>query len=83
MSPTGPPPILNRLCDACRSNTMPANETGLPGISLPAGLDADGLPIGIQLYGNFCREDLLLKVAAQIERARPEWFGAVPPVHVS
>ena len=31
----------------------------------------------------FCREDLLLKLAAQIERARPEWFGAVPPVHVS
>jgi hypothetical protein len=27
------------------------------------------LPIGIQLYGNFCREDLLLKLAAQIERA--------------
>jgi amidase len=50
---------------------------------VPAGLDVDGLPIGIQLYGNFCREDLLLKLAAQIERARPEWFGAVPPVHVS
>jgi amidase len=75
-------PWLSRLCDACRY-TMPANETGLPGISLPAGLDADGLPIGIQLYGNFCREDLLLKLAAQIERAHPEWFGAVPPVHVS
>jgi len=25
----------------------------------------------------------LLKLAAQIERARPEWFGAIPPVHVS
>ena len=73
---------LERLCDACRY-TMPANETGLPGISVPAGLDVDGLPIGIQLYGNFCREGLLLKLAAQIERARPEWFGAVPPVHVS
>jgi len=71
-------PWLDRLCDACRY-TMPANETGLPGISVPAGLDSDGLPIGIQLYGNFCREDLLLKLAAQIERAQ---FGAVPPVHV-
>ena len=75
-------PWLERLCDACRY-TMPANEIGLPGISLPAGLDADGLPIGIQLYGNFCREDLLLKLAAQIERAHPEWFGVVPPMHVS
>ena len=74
-------PWLNRLCDACRY-TMPANETGLPGISVPAGLDADGLPIGIQLYGNFCREDVLLKLAAQIERSHPEWFGAAPPVHV-
>ena len=75
-------PWLNRLCDACRY-TMPANETGLPGISVPAGLDRDGLPIGVQLYGNFCREDLLLQVTAQIERARPEWFGARPPVHVA
>jgi amidase len=75
-------PWLDRLCDACRY-TMPANETGLPGISVPAGLDGHGLPIGIQLYGNFCREDLLLQLAAQIERAHPEWFGAVPPVHIS
>lgn len=48
----GPYSLLrDRLCDACRY-TMPANETGLPGISVPAGLDADGLPIGIQFYGN-------------------------------
>ena len=75
-------PWLDRLCDACRY-TMPANETGLPGISLPAGLDRDGLPIGVQFYGNFCREDLLLQIATQIERARPEWFGAVPGTHVA
>jgi amidase len=73
---------VDRLCDA-RRYTMPANETGLPGLSLPVGLDDDGLPIGIQLYGDFCREDLLLQLSAQIERARPEWFGAVPPVHVT
>jgi amidase len=75
-------PWLDRLCDACRY-TMPANETGLPAISVPAGLDNDGLPIGVQFYGNFCCEDLLLQLAAQIERARPGWFGAVPPVHVT
>jgi amidase len=74
-------PWLERLCDACRY-TMPANETGLPGISLPAGLDRDGLPIAVQFYGNFCREDLLLQIAAQIERARPEWFAAVSRLHV-
>jgi len=74
-------PWLDRLCDACRC-TMPANETGLPGLSLTAGVDRGGLPIGVQFYGNFCREDLLLQIAAQIERARPEWLGAVPGVHV-
>ncbi|MGH7212831.1 MAG: amidase family protein, partial [Acetobacteraceae bacterium] len=62
---------------------MPANETGLPAISLPAGRDADGLPIGVQLYGDFGREDVLLGLAAQLERARRDWFGAAPPVHVA
>ena len=75
-------PWAERLADACRY-TMPANETGLPAISVPAGLDGDGLPIGVQLYGNFACEDLLLQLAAQIERVRPEWFGAVPPIHVT
>jgi amidase len=75
-------PWVARLCDACRY-TMPGNETGLPGISVPAGLDRDGLPIGAQLYASFAREDLLLQVAAQLERARPGWFGQAPPVHVT
>jgi amidase len=73
---------MGRLLDACRY-TMPGNETGLPAISLPAGLDTDRLPIGMQFYANFRAEALLLQLAAQIERARPEWFGAIPPVHVT
>jgi len=36
----------------------------------------------VQFYGNFCREDLLLQIAAQIERARPKWFSAIPRLHV-
>src|SRR5437764_112223 len=63
---------LGRLCSAWRYR-MRANETGLPAISVAAGLGSDGRPLGVQLYGNFCREDLLLQMAAQIERARPEW----------
>ena len=78
----GGPLGLKRLVDACRY-TMPGNETGLPGLSVPAGLDRDGLPIGAMLYANFAREDVLLQAAAQLERARPAWFGQVPPVHVT
>jgi amidase len=72
---------LDRVADACRY-TMPGNEAGLPGISLPAGLDADGLPVGAMLYGDFGREDLLLNLAAQLESAEPQWFSQVPPINV-
>jgi amidase len=75
-------PWVERLADAARY-TMPANETGLPAISLPAGVDGKGLPIGVQVYGDFGREDVLLRLAAQMERARPDWFGARPGVHVA
>jgi amidase len=75
-------PWLDRLADACRY-TMPGNESGLPGISVPAGLDSDGLPIGAMFYGNFSREDLLLQVARQMERAKPEWFDQTAPVNVA
>jgi amidase len=73
---------INRLVDAARY-TIPANETGLPAISVPAGLDSDGLPIGVQFYGNFTGEDVLLRLAVQLEQARPEWFGVRPEVHVT
>ena len=63
-----------RLVDAARY-TMPGNETGLPAISLPAGLDSAGLPLAAQFYAGWGREDLLLSLAAQLERAKPEWFG--------
>jgi len=58
------------------------NATGQPAISLPLHHSAAGLPIGMQLVGGFGSEGLLLRVAAQLEQAKP-WAGRTPPIHVS
>jgi aspartyl-tRNA(Asn)/glutamyl-tRNA(Gln) amidotransferase subunit A len=47
--------------------TVPANHAGVPGISLPAGFDARGLPIGIQLLGADFSEGSLLNLAHAFE----------------
>jgi amidase len=47
------------------------NTTGQPAISLPLHQTVDGLPVGVQLVAADRREDLLLQVSAQIERAQP------------
>lgn len=54
------------------------NVTGLPAISLPLGHDeASDLPIGIQFGAGFGREDLLLQLSAQLEKAYP-WIDRMP-----
>jgi Asp-tRNA(Asn)/Glu-tRNA(Gln) amidotransferase A subunit family amidase len=53
-----------------------ANATGDPAISLPLAW-ADGLPVGVMLHAPLGREDRLLQVARQCERARP-WFDRRP-----
>jgi amidase len=47
------------------------NVTGQPAISLPLHRNADGLPIGVQLVAATGREDLLIRIASQLEQARP------------
>jgi amidase len=59
--------------------TAQFNVSGQPGINLPLHWNADGLPIGVQLVAGFGREDLLIRVAAQIEAAQP-WIDRRPPV---
>jgi amidase len=56
------------------------NVTGQPAISLPLYWNAAGLPIGTQLVAALGGEDLLIRVAAQLEQAQP-WKDKHPPVH--
>jgi len=49
--------------------TVPANLSGLPGVSVPAGLSAEGLPLGLQVIGRAFDEETMLKVAEVLEQA--------------
>ncbi|HAP78415.1 MAG TPA: 6-aminohexanoate-cyclic-dimer hydrolase [Acidimicrobiaceae bacterium] len=49
----------------------PFNVTGQPAVSLPLHMSADGLPVGSQLVAAHGREDVLVRVAAQLEEASP------------
>ncbi|BBM54000.1 aspartyl/glutamyl-tRNA amidotransferase subunit A [Leptotrichia wadei] len=51
--------------------TVSVNMAGLPAISVPAGF-VDGLPVGIQLIGNYFREDLLFNISHKFEGVRGE-----------
>jgi len=60
--------------------TSPFNVTGQPAISLPLHRDRDGLPLGVQLVAAYGREDMLLRVAAQLEEA-VGWAAERAPLH--
>jgi aspartyl-tRNA(Asn)/glutamyl-tRNA(Gln) amidotransferase subunit A len=49
--------------------TIPANLAGLPAISVPAGLSAEGLPLGLQVIGRAFDEETVLRVGDALERA--------------
>jgi aspartyl-tRNA(Asn)/glutamyl-tRNA(Gln) amidotransferase subunit A len=59
---------------AVMPSTVPQNLAGLPSVTVPVGLDASGMPIGIQLTGARWTEHMLLTVAWALERS-----GAVTP----
>jgi amidase len=68
--PDNPAAPLLRAIPFC-TFAAPFNTTGQPAISLPLHRTPGGLPVGVQLVAAYGREDLLLGVAAQIERAQP------------
>ena len=87
-----PPPRLgefvstpeNPLGGARRSATLmpftvPFNVTGQPAISLPLHWNDAGLPIGVQLVAAYGREDILFRLASQLEQAKP-WADQWPAV---
>ena len=59
--------------------TVSANLAGVPAISVPCGLSREGLPIGVQLIGDFWSEDVLLNLGHKYETAFP--LGATPRIH--
>jgi aspartyl-tRNA(Asn)/glutamyl-tRNA(Gln) amidotransferase subunit A len=59
-------PVANYLADIF---TLPASLAGLPGMSVPAGFGAGGMPVGLQLIGNYLQEARLLNVAHRLQQA--------------
>jgi amidase len=60
--------------------TAQFNLTGQPAVSLPLHWTPGGLPVGVQLVAGYGREDVLIRVASQLEEAAP-WAQRRPPVH--
>lgn len=74
-APTTAPKLGESLADPIKMYlgdiyTIAVNLAGLPGISLPCGLDSSGLPIGLQLIGDCFQEKKLLQMAYTYEKAR-------------
>jgi len=58
--------------------TIPANLAGLPGLSIPCGFDGKGLPVGLQMIGNYFGEARMLGIAHQFQQAT-DWHTRTPP----
>ena len=71
-------PVANYLADIF---TLPASLAGLPGMSLPAGFGAGGMPVGLQLIGNYLQESKLLNAAHRFQQSTD--FHAQKPAGAS
>ncbi len=76
VAPSTAPKLGESLCDPLKMYlgdiyTVSVNLAGLPGISLPCGLDSRGLPIGLQLIGDCFQEKKIIRAAFAYEQTRP------------
>ena len=69
-------PVANYLADIF---TLPASLAGLPGMSIPAGFGAAGMPVGLQLVANYFAEGTLLHAAHAFQQAT-DWHTRAPVV---
>ena len=85
----GTPPEIGWLSDpveglarvtSIMQYTAQFNVTGQPAISLPLWWSDTGLPVGIQFVAPFGREDLLIRLASELEAACP-WHDRIPAIH--
>jgi len=79
LAPTNPDPGVMGRMGTLTTFMIPFDVTGQPAISLPLHWSGAGLPVGVQLVAASAREDLLLRVASQLEQATP-WADRHPPM---
>ena len=78
LGPDSDPEVCFARMGVLGAFTMPFNLTGQPAVSLPLHWNDAGLPIGVQFATAYGREDVLLRLAAQVEAAQP-WADRHPP----
>jgi amidase/aspartyl-tRNA(Asn)/glutamyl-tRNA(Gln) amidotransferase subunit A len=81
---TGPTRVNGRAVEPCIGwcLTHPFNFTGHPAASVPAGLTADGLPVGLQGVGRRFDDEQVIRICRRVEEVRP-WMGALATAYAN